>query len=142
VIELSEELVKQVAGWQRRGGHHVLVGAGSLAGGGTVSGRGEGPDPTCGGDRLFLMWRWVMQIQRPEVPGDGCGSGVGLQCACVGESGAVVTDLGEHASSGRVGQAGEADDDRVVGMLLERFGDSLAEILHTGTRGVECRQQD
>jgi hypothetical protein len=77
----------------------------------------------------------------PGGPGDGRGSGVGLQRSGVGEPGSVVADLSEHPRAGRVRQTGKTRDNCVVGMLLEQLRSSLAEVLHAGAGGVERREQ-
>src|ERR1700730_6927525 len=58
----------------------------------------------------------------PRRSGNGGGSGIGLQRSRIGESGTVVADFGAHARTGRVAQAGEAGDDRVIRVGLEQLG--------------------
>jgi hypothetical protein len=83
-------------------------------------GRGtEGPDPAGGGEAIVLDAA-VGDGQGPSGgSGDGCGSGVGLQRAGIGEWGAVVA---EDAGANGVGQTGEAGDDGVVRMGVEQLG--------------------
>src|SRR3954447_8888285 len=49
--------------------------------------------------------------------GDRCRSGERLESTSIGEAGAVVTDLGQHAGAGDVAQADERGDDLVVRVL-------------------------
>jgi hypothetical protein len=67
VVELAEELVEQVPG---RGGVTVTVFSSAsivLAGGLVVGGGGKGPHPADVGEPVVLMWRWVMEIDRPDA---------------------------------------------------------------------------
>jgi hypothetical protein len=66
---------------------------------------------------------------------------VGLQRAGVGEPAAGVSDLGQDPCSGDVGQAGEAGDDLVVGVVRERCGGRFAEALDVAAGGVEQARQ-
>jgi hypothetical protein len=59
----------------------------------------------------------------------------------VGETGSVITDLGEHSCTGQVGQSGEADDDRGVGVLVKGMASGLGEVLVSLAGGVELQQQ-
>lgn len=69
--------------------------------------------------------------------GDRRGPGIGLQCAGIGEAGAVVADLGQDAGAGQLGQAWEAGDDGVVGVLAEGFGAGLGEDVGGAAGGVQ-----
>src|SRR5271166_314769 len=107
VVDLAEEFVEQVAD-----GGAVAVAVFSpapvvLTGRGAVGGRGEGPDPAGGGESVVFDVAVGDADGASGGPDDGRGSGVGLQCAHVGESGAVVADLGEHPGAGRVGEDGK-----------------------------------
>jgi len=102
-----------------------------LSGRWAVCDGGKGPDLAGGSEAVVFDAAMGDADGAPRGPGDGRGSGVGLQRPGIGESGAVVAELGEHTSPGGVGQAGETGNDRVVGMLLEGFGGGLAEVLHT-----------
>jgi hypothetical protein len=53
----------------------------------------------------------------------------------------VVAELGEDPGAGIVGQAREAGDDRVVGVLLERVGGGVAEFVDLAAFDAERRQQ-
>jgi hypothetical protein len=44
--------------------------------------------------------------------------------------------IGEHAGPGHIAEAGEAGDDLVVGVLGERLGGGLAELVDAGALGV------
>jgi hypothetical protein len=48
---------------------------------------------------------------------------------------------GEHAGPGGIAKAGEASDDLVVGVLGERLGCGLAELVDAGALGVQGGQQ-
>ena len=54
---------------------------------------------------------------------------------------AVVTDLGEDAGPGHLGQTGKTGDDGMIGVLAEFLGRGLFEIVSAGAGGVEHRQQ-
>ena len=73
--------------------------------------------------------------------GHGCGAGVGLERAGVGEAGSVVADLGEDAGAGERTESGLAGDDRRVGVGLEVLGDGGGELVGVGAGGVELAQQ-
>lgn len=107
VVELAEELVEQmslglvvpVAG----GAAGVEVAACSGAG----FGRGQCPDAADGGQAPVFDGPVHDHRFSAAGAGDGCRSGVGLQTPWVGESGAVVSDLGEHPGAGQQPQAGK-----------------------------------
>jgi hypothetical protein len=78
------------------------------------------------------------------VPGgsdDRGGAGERLEGAGVGETSTVVAELAEHAGTGRVGQAREQGDDRVVGMLRERLRGGGGELVDAVVLGVQGGQQ-
>lgn len=112
-----------------------------LSGGPGVAASGESPDPARGGEAVVLDPAEGDRDAAPGRAGDRCGSGVGLQRAGVGEPSAVVADLGQDAGAGEVGQAGEAGDDRVVGVFAEFVGGSLLEVVGACAGGVEGREQ-
>jgi hypothetical protein len=91
--------------------------------------------------RLFLIWRWVIEIERPDARVTGADPGVGLQPSRIDETGAVIADLGEHARPIGVSQPGAAGDHRVVGMGLEKLGRRLTKLDDVRARGVERGQQ-
>ena len=66
VVELSEEFVEQMAGGGAVAVAVVTTLAIMLAGWLIGGGGGKGPHPPTFASLLFLMWRWVMQMERPE----------------------------------------------------------------------------
>ncbi|MEV0146513.1 MULTISPECIES: hypothetical protein [unclassified Nonomuraea] len=66
----------------------------------------------------------------------GC-AGVGLQRAGVGETGAVIAELGQHPGAGEIGKAREAGDDGRVRVLVEGLAGGFGEIVS----GTACRIQ-
>ena len=73
--------------------------------------------------------------------GDGGGSGKGFQPAGIGETGAVVADLGQYPGTGQNPQPGEAGDDRGVRVLLKMGDRRLGELLDGRAGGLELAQQ-
>ena len=73
--------------------------------------------------------------------GDRGGSGEGFQPAGIGETGAVIADLGEHPGTGQLPQAGEAGDDLGVRVLLKMGDRRLGQLVGGGAGGVELAQQ-
>ena len=74
-------------------------------------------------------------------PGDRRGAGEGFEAAGVGETAAVLTDLGEHPGTGQVPESGEAGDDGGVRVLLKMGGRGLGEVVGRAACGVELVQQ-
>ncbi len=141
VVELAEEFVEQV--WLglavpvAGGAAGVMVSAG--VGRGTLRSQcpywADGSQPPVFDmpvqDNGFLAAR----------ASDGCRSGEGFQSAGFGESGAVITDLGEHPVTGRHSQAGEAGDGGGVRVLVKMSGRRLGEFIGGDAGGVELTQQ-
>jgi hypothetical protein len=103
VMQLAEHLVEQVS---QGGGVAVAAVSASavvaLSGAGVDAGRG-GPNPADGGEAVVFDPAVGDGRDLAGGPGDRRGSGVGLQCAVVGESVTVVADLGEDPGAGQVG---------------------------------------
>lgn len=77
----------------------------------------------------------------PAGAGDRGGAGVGLETACGGESGSVVTDLGEYSGAGEWAEPGEAGDDLRIRVLGEEHTDGFGEGLGGCAGGIELLQQ-
>ncbi len=67
--------------------------------------------------------------------------GVGLECSCVGEAGAIVTDLSQQSCADQWADAGKAGEHGGVGVLGEGFLDRGGQLLLSGAGGVELAQQ-
>ena len=128
VVELAEELVEQVS-------LGLMVPVSGVAAGvevSTCAGRGaqrsQRPDGSDGGQAPVLDVSVQHHGFLAAGAGDRCRPGVGLQSAGVGETRAVVADLGEHPGTGQAAQSGEAGDDLGVRVLLKMGGRRLSEI--------------
>jgi hypothetical protein len=97
-----------------------------------VDGGAGGPYPADGGEPVVLDAAVGDRGESARGSSDWRGSGVCLQPPVVGESGAVVTDLGENPCAGQVGSTGETGDDGVVGVVAELFGGCLFECVGAG----------
>lgn len=105
MIQLAEHLVEQVP---HRWRVAVTVGAPPqvvLAGRAFLRHRGEGPDLSGGGQAVVIDAPMSDRDRLTGGPGDRTRSGISLQRSVVGESCAVVTDLGENPSAGEIGES-------------------------------------
>ena len=140
VVELAEELVEQVP-------LSLVV---------PVSGRAAGVEVAAG------AWGGAQRCQRPdradgsEAPvldmpmqhndflaagaGDRSGSSEGFEPAGIGETSAVITDLGQRPGTGQVPQPGKAGDDLGVRVLLKMGDRRLDQLLGRGADGGELAQ--
>ncbi len=137
VPQLSELAVEQVP--QRRGMAVAVISAALVVGSGVlvVDDSCPGPHPTGCGESVVLDPA-VSDRQRPSGgSGDRRRPGIGLHPASISEAGAVVAHLGQDPRAGDLAQAGEAGDDGVVMVLLERLKCGLAEALDAGALDVE-----
>ena len=71
----------------------------------------------------------------------GGRAGIGTQAAGVGKPGAIVTGLGQDAGGCYLAEAGEAGQDRRVGMLGEGVFGRLGQLLDGAAGGVKLHQQ-
>lgn len=100
----------------------------------------EGPDVADGRQALVLHLAVVDDQAFARGAGDRRGSCVGLERAGVGEAGAVVAELGEHAGAGEFAQAREAGDDGGVRVLGEGLSGCLGELVGGAAGRVQLQQ--
>lgn len=74
-------------------------------------------------------------------PGDRGRAGVGLQGSGVGEPCPVVADLGEQPGSEQGAEAGEAEQDLAVGVLLERGFGGRGEVVRGLAGGIQLLEE-
>lgn len=74
-------------------------------------------------------------------PGDRGRAGVELQGSSVGEPCPVVADLGEQPGSEQGAEAGEAEQDLAVGVLLERGFGGRGEVVRGLAGGIQLLEQ-
>src|SRR3954452_12064403 len=115
----------------------VVVGPG-LRGGGE---RGEGPDVSGGGQTLILDPALHDHDALSGGSGDWSRAGVGTKISSLGESGPVITDLGQDPGTGQCSHAGEAGEDRCVGVFGEDLFGCRGEMLGGPAGGVELQDQ-